>query len=76
MPRPARSGSQKKTGKPPEPSRAPEVPDMAVRMLSGPKAGQVVRVSRERAVELCDGWTPQAELVSRNAVAARETRAA
>ena len=75
MPRPAKPSS-KKQAKGPGTRPAPEPPTdfMAVRMLSGPQAGQVVRVTRERAVALCSGWTPQAELVARNVVQDRETR--
>lgn len=79
MPRAARSGKRpgpKAARKPPEPTAPGAEGAMAVRMLVGPKAGQVVRVTRAEAVRLCEGWTPQAELVARNVAAARETRAA
>lgn len=72
MPRPARSGSSTK-GKGPASAPAP-TPPVAVRMLSGPRAGQTVAVSAEEAARLCSGWTPQAELVARNAASLRETR--
>lgn len=79
MPRTARSGKQQPAHKPSR--KAPELTapgpaegQMAVRMLTGPSAGQVVRVTRAEAVRLCEGWTPQAELVARNVAADRETR--
>lgn len=63
------------------PSRAPEpspvsVPagEITVRMLVGSHAGQLVRVTREEAVRLCDGWQPSAELVAMNPAETRETR--
>jgi hypothetical protein len=43
-------------------------------MLVGAHAGQVVRVSRAKAVEMVGGWQPQAELVAVNPAETRETR--
>lgn len=47
---------------------------LTVRMLYGERAGQLVQVSREQAAELCNGWTPRAELVASSPAAERETR--
>jgi hypothetical protein len=47
---------------------------MAVRMLVGAHAGQVVSVPREEAVRLCGGWQPQAEPVAVKRSDLRETR--
>jgi hypothetical protein len=56
-------------------TKVPEAPAMmAVRMLTGVHAGQVVRVSREEGVRLCGGWQPQAEPVAMKPADARETR--
>lgn len=56
-------------------SSAPKLPDtVTVRMLYGPRAGQVVQVSRTEAVGLCGGWTPRAELAPTRPANDRETR--
>lgn len=52
---------KKGTG-PGKPVPAPRT--MAVRMLYGERAGQIVQVTAKEAVELCRGWTPRAEPVA------------
>lgn len=63
-----------KRGKGPAKQPAPPPTFVAVRMLVGARAGQVVRVTGEEAAKLCGGWEPRAELVAVNVPALRETR--
>jgi hypothetical protein len=56
------------------PEETPARGAISVRMLVGAHAGQVVHVTREEAVRLCDGWQPMAEIVAVNRAETRETR--
>jgi hypothetical protein len=47
---------------------------MAVRMIYGQHAGQILQVTAARAAELCNGPVQQAEPVAMRRASGRETR--